>query len=166
MSLTMKAPNSNDSVSKGLAVGLAIAFLIALWLPSLDSFFGLDHAPIPNENRAPAKFPSIALSVASLRSLPSGLEAYYNDHFGFRKRLIRWERKWRRSWFHDAGYVDVLIGRDGWLYFSGNKMIDNYRADKLFTSAELSDWQALLEQRRDWLAQRGIKYLFVVTPDK
>ncbi len=162
----MKAPNSNDSVSKGLAIGLAIAFLIALWLPSLDSFFALDHAPTPNENRAPAKLPTIALSVASLRSLPSGLEAYYNDNFGFRKRLIRWERKWKQSWFHDAGCVDVLVGRDGWLYYSGKAMIDDYRGSKLFTSAELSDWQTLLEQRRDWLSQRGIKYLFVVTPDK
>jgi hypothetical protein len=106
------------------------------------------------------------MSLDGLRALPSGLEAYYNDHFGFRKRLIRWERKWKRSWFREAGRAEVLIGRDGWLYFADKEMIDNFRAARLFAPAELAGWQALLEQRRDWLAQRGIKYLFVVPPDK
>src|SRR5205823_146236 len=32
--------------------------------------------------------------------------------------------------------------------------------------AELTDWQQLLETRRDWLSRRGIKYLFVIPPDK
>ena len=31
---------------------------------------------------------------------------------------------------------------------------------------DLRDWRRLLELRRDWLRERGIKYLFIVPPDK
>ena len=157
---------SNKNNAKVVMRIFVICFFSFLWLPTLDLFFGLDHAPTPNENRASATWPSFAFTLAQVHALPGSLEAYYNDHFGFRKRLIRWEHKWKRKWFDDFSCADVLIGRNGWLYYSGEGMIDHYRGTKLFTTTELFAWQGILEKRRDWLARRGIKYLFVVPPDK
>ncbi len=45
-------------------------------------------------------------------------------------------------------------------------MIDHYSGQLQFTPEQLHDWQVLLEKRRDWLARRGIAYVFVVAPDK
>jgi hypothetical protein len=45
-------------------------------------------------------------------------------------------------------------------------MVEHYRGTLLFTPDQLQDWKTLLEQYRDWFAQRGIKFLFVVAPDK
>jgi alginate O-acetyltransferase complex protein AlgJ len=153
-------------VNKNMALLQAALFLTALWLPTLDSFFDLDKAPWLNEKRTPATFPEIAPNSKSLLALPAGLEAYYNDHFGFRRRLIRWEQHWKQDVFKESSRPDVMVGRDGWLFFTATRMIEHYRGVDTFTPDELQSWRSLLEKRRDWLNQRGIKYLFVITPDK
>ena len=95
------------------------------------------------------------------------MEAYFNDHFGFRKRLIRWYRLWRLDLFRDQkGFRSVIAGKDGWYYFNENQMVEHYRGTLQFTPEQLQDWQKYLESYREWLAQRGIKFLFVVAPDK
>ena len=45
-------------------------------------------------------------------------------------------------------------------------MLDNYTGTTRFDEQTLNDWQKLLESRRDWLAARGEKYVFVIAPDK
>src|SRR5690606_35226540 len=44
------------------------------------------------------------------------------------------------------------------------RMIDLYRGTKVLSEEDLQSWQNLLECRRDWLAERGIQYVFVITP--
>jgi len=164
--VVVKPSLSFDRVNNAMSLLLATVFLILLWLPAFDTLFNLDRVMWVNEKRAPAKFPPIILSVNGLRALPAGLEAYYNDHFGFRRRLIRCEQKWKHELFREASHPDVMIGSDGWFYYTGEEMIDHFRGTRLFTQEDLRNWQALLEKRRDWLAKRGIKYLFVIPPDK
>lgn len=143
------------------------AFFGLLWLPTLDTFFHWDKAPEPNENRAPARFPQFESSLAGTRNFFSGLEAYYNDHFGFRKRLIRWGHKWKRYAFNDRSAHEVVIGRDGWLFFTSGKMIEHVRGTiPMLDDQRLNEWKSLLEGRRDWCQERGMRYAFVVCPDK
>ena len=145
---------------------LILAFFALLWLPTLDSIFHLDHAPTPNEKRSPNTFPRWSAPEVSLKAYLAGIEAWFNDHFGFRKRLVRLHSKWKRDLFKDSSLADVIVGRDGWLFYGGGRMIDNHRGTSLFSTNNLRAWQELLEARRDWLARRGIRYLFVVAPNK
>jgi hypothetical protein len=94
------------------------------------------------------------------------LETYFNDHFGYRKRLVHWHNNWKYSLFRDKIGTGVIIGRDDWLFYNDDDMVEHYRGIRQFSEQNLLEWQALLEHRRDWLAQRGIKYLFIVAPDK
>src|SRR4051812_2596890 len=98
--------------SKGLS--LTAIFLVLISLPTLDWIFKLDHAPIPNEKRMPASFPSY-LGLAHLKDFVSGLNQYYDDHFGFRKRLIRAGTRWKRQIFRAPEQNSVIVGREGWL---------------------------------------------------
>jgi hypothetical protein len=133
----------------------------------LDTFLHFDHSSIPGENRLPAEFPKIKPGSDGLKKFIVGLEAYFNDHFGFRKGLIGSYRSNIFYLFHDQqGNRSALIGRDGWLYFNEYQMVEHHRGTLLFTPDQLQDWKTLLEQYRDWFAQRGIKFLFVVAPDK
>jgi hypothetical protein len=126
-----------------------------------------DHSAPPGEKRQPPEFPKIKPGLGGLKEFITGLEAYFNDHFGCRKSLIRSYRTCRSRLFHDRkGYQSVVIGSDGWFYFTEDQMVEHYRGILSFTPDQLHDWQALLEHQRDWLAQRGIKFLFVVAPDK
>lgn len=142
-------------------------FIVILWLPTFDTFFHFDYAPVPNEKRLLAAFPKFEPGLGGLKKYTAGLEAYFNDHFGCRKRMVKCNNKWKWKLFRDQSLRhDCIVGRDGWLYLAECQMVEHYRGVLQFTPEELRDWQALLERRRDWLAQRGIKYCFVIVPDK
>jgi alginate O-acetyltransferase complex protein AlgJ len=146
---------------------LIAVFVLLLWAPTLDSFFRLDHSRPPGENRLPAPFPEWPRArPGDAQKFLGGLESYFNDHFGFRKKLIRWFQNWKLGLFHDRTVYNVITGRNGWLFTSDLQMVEHYLGMAKFTPAQLKSWQTLLEKRRDWLAQRGIQYLFVIPPDK
>src|SRR2546421_1228445 len=148
------------------AIFLSTAFFILLWLPLADSSFQLDGTPRPNENRALAPFPALGWERSGLRGLFSELDSYYCDHFGFRNQLVRWNNRWKHDWFQDSSHTSVGIGQEGWLFFLGDYMLDNYLGDKRFSSARLEHWRQLLEKRRDRLARRRVKKLLTVAPGK
>ena len=163
----MSPAPSNSNLKRLTNICLFTVFITFLWLPTLDTFLHFDHSSIPGENRLPAEFPKIKPGFDGLKKFIVGLEACFNDHFGFRKGLIWSYRSGIFYSFHDQqGNQSVLVGSDGWLYFNENQMVEHYRGTLLFTPDQLQDWKTLLEQYRDWFAQRGIKFLFVVAPDK
>ena len=144
-----------------------IAFFMAMiWLPLIDSGFQLDQTPQSNEKRAPAPFPELKPGAEGARAFFSGLSNYYADHFGFRNWLVRRQSRWKRQWFGEPAMPDVMTGRDGWYFYTGKRMIDHVTGRARFDDETLEAWRDLLESRRDWLAGRGIAYLFVVPPDK
>jgi len=163
----------NSSQKKTPRIAWLDALLIAvfaglLWLPTADYFGHFDRAPAPDENRLPAPPPRLArLNFAGLQACLADTEAYFNDHFGFRRRLIRWNHQWKQRLYRNGRSADqVVVGQNGWLFFTEGRMIDHYLGLEQLTPRQLQSWQRLLEKRRDWLAARGIKYLFVIPPDK
>ena len=145
---------------------LIVLFMLLLWLPTLDSIFHFDWTKPRSENRAIAAFPKLHPGWEGFQAYLAGLEAYFNDHFGTRKCLVQWNNKLRWSLFKDKTNRSVLTGKDGWLFFTDARMIDHYSGQLQFTPEQLHDWQMVLERRRNWLARRGIAYLFVIAPDK
>jgi alginate O-acetyltransferase complex protein AlgJ len=162
----MKFDPPSARIAWAMELSSATVFLVLILLPLADSALKLDRAATLNEKRLPARFPAFAPGWGGLRAFLAGLEAYYADHFGFRKTLLQWEHRWKRELFRESTVSDVMIGRDGWLFLTGGHMIDDWRGARPLTPQELKNWQTLLEKRRDWLARRGIKYLFVLTPSK
>jgi len=142
-------------------------FAALLWLPTFDFFTGIDVTRPPDENRLPAPKPKLTeRSFSGFQNYTGDTEIYFNDHFGFRKRLIRWCQQWKAGLYHDYSGHKVVVGQHGWLFTGELQMIEHYLGMQQFTPAQLRSWQQLLEKRRDWLAARGIKYLFVIPPDK
>ena len=154
--------NKVQAVTETLTI---ILFLGLLWLPTVDHFLKLDHARAPTENRLLAKWP-LFKGIGQSRDFITGIENYFNDHFGFRNRLIRWNNHWKGQLFRNAPQQEVVVGREGWLFHSGEQMIEHVTRRAVWNDQELANWCRLLERRRDWLYQRGIKYLFTVPPDK
>jgi len=146
-------------------VVLIILFVALIWLPTIDTLFSIDDAPRLSENRAMATKP-VFTGLANTKEYLAGLELYFNDHFGYRKMFVRMQSSWKRKLFGETSVSVAMIGRDGWLYTTVNRMIENYTGLSRFTVEDLAAWQVLLEARRDWLQKRGIAYVVVVTPDK
>jgi hypothetical protein len=179
----MSQPRSRVAVASDmLTLG---AFALAIGLPLLGFWFGWQPQNMIIDNRLPAPRPELALNLAGLRSLPARFEAYFDDRFGFRRPLIRWnnlvtvvwlggspEARSRSSARGDGGLrFDPLShrlvhGEDGWFYHFGDGTMRDHRGLDPFSPTELLHWQRVLEQRRNWLAAQGIEYLFVAVPDK
>jgi alginate O-acetyltransferase complex protein AlgJ len=164
----MTESHQPTGVSRQAKIVMVTVFLIGLWLPTLDSAFHWDQAAQVHENRLAAPFPRFSPGLAGVREFLAGLERYFNDHFGFRQRLIHWSQTWQRAWFKQTWVSRVIIGRDGWLYgaWTADPVLDHQSRTTAFTAARLREWQRLFECRRDWLRQRGIHHLVIIPPDK
>jgi hypothetical protein len=146
--------------------GLVVAFVLAVWLPLLALGLGFDPEVAMVEKRVLAEVPSLSADPESVAAFPSEFEAFWNDHFGFRSLLIRWHHLMRLRLLGLSSNENVVVGTDGWLYYAGQGNMDLYRAATPMTDADLAGWQEHLEESRDWLADRGIAFLFVVAPSK
>ena len=144
---------------KRLGAFIAGLFLLILWLPTLCALLGIHPGKTIDEYRNLAALPRLDSETAN------NLEQYYNDHFGGRECLITCRLSIERKLFPEQA-DGILTGQDGWLYALGENMLNNFLGVSTLTHRQLQAWQAELENRRDKLAARGVKYLFVVTPNK
>jgi hypothetical protein len=147
------------------ALSLSVLFLVMIWLPLLDSAYRLDPSTAPVENRRLTPFPTLVGGVGGLKDYLAGLEAYFSDYFGFRNFLIRARGYLHWRWL-GQGEGHVLVGRENWLFYGAKQSLDSHMGLHSLSAKQLRNWQLLLEERRAWLARRGMKYLFVVVPDK
>jgi hypothetical protein len=158
--------NSSRHMNKLSDLVLVGMFALALLFPTICSLCHFQTTSAIDEYRLLAAFPGFGASTVNLETFARQFEEYYNDHFGGRELLIVSHLKIKHALFPIELGPYVLAGRDGWFYFSGEGMVDNHRGTAKFTPPQLRAWQVLLEKRRDWLAARGIKYLFVIAPNK
>ena len=118
------------------------------------------------EKRRLAERPALDLRPGTLVTFPSRFEAYFNDHFGYRNLFIRRYNRLMKKYFAKSPVPNVLIGKNNWLFFTESNLIDDFVGADPFTQSELEIWRSNLEHKRNWLAKRGIHYLFVVAPNK
>ena len=76
-------------------------------------------------------------------------DAYYRDHFGLRDRLLSWHNHLELA-VGISPSRRVIIGREGWLFFGGPAMVEDYRNVAPFTDGQLGQWAEHLEQKRQW----------------
>jgi alginate O-acetyltransferase complex protein AlgJ len=147
-------------------VVLVVAFVAAILTPGAVMVARLDREAPGGENRELARPPVLGWRWMDLRALPGAASAYFEDHFGLRGRLVRWQAWLRLRVFHVSASPDVILGRDGWLFYAGDGGSEDLISALPFTSAELEKWRETLQHTHDWLAARGIAYIFVLAPDK
>jgi hypothetical protein len=141
---------------------VAILFVIFLFLPPTAYLLGWRGSATLNENRRLAPAPS---ESDSIEAWPAKLEAYYNDRFGFRADLVRLNGLLLHKYL-GASNADVLIGRDGWMFFAQQDIFKDFFGKAHFSEAELQRWKEYLEGRQVALARTNAHYLFVIAPDK
>ncbi len=155
------------SGSRPLERATIALFCTALCLPALDQLVRPSAARDPRtaERRAPAPLPGPPGSLAELASFPRRLEAHDADTFGLRDVLLAANAAER--WFVFGRSPSPLVepAAEGWCFY-GNESRDVHRGLRPFRADELEGWVRRLRERRDFLAARGIRYLFVPCPNK
>lgn len=153
------------STVRTIADRIAIAlFLGILVLPLAGIVLDIRFSPI-HEMRKLAPLPQLSF-LEDWEDFPAQFENYWNDHFGFRGALIYGLRVARARCLHAATFGHVLIGRASWLFFMPQTVGTDTATIRPFTEDELDRWQQVLEHRRDWLQERGCRYVFFIAPDK
>lgn len=163
----MKTRNAEGNGKSRLQAG-PVFFLLLIFLPLADMVFRLSPEVQVGEKRRLAPAPRFAWRQP-LDFLRQG-DAYFRDHFGFRGPLVQLHNRIVTGCLDSSPSEKVIIGRQGWLYLGRgayfNNEIDYFRSSQPFTLQELQQFKTVLEQRRAWLRRRGIRYLFMLAPNK
>lgn len=103
--------------TKLLLSGVILALCVAaIWAPILDDRFELDSSAPLKEQRELATLPEWDWEWDSIRKYSENLEAFYNDHFGFRRLLNRAYSGPLFNLFNSFPDPDMVeLGRDDWL---------------------------------------------------
>src|SRR5471032_1243047 len=80
-----------SSESARARASLLVLFLLGILLPLIDWRFGLDQTQELAESRTAAPAPVWPTDLAQWQALPKALDSYWNDAFGFRHTLLRWQ---------------------------------------------------------------------------
>jgi alginate O-acetyltransferase complex protein AlgJ len=145
---------------------LVVLFLAALVTPAAVMLAGGDSGGAVVENRELARLPAGPRSWADLRRFPAAATRYFEDHFGLRASLVRWQALLRLQLLGVSASPDVIVGREGWLFYAGDGAAEDIVSAVPFTRDELEAWRITLEHTQDWMEARGIAYVFVLAPDK
>jgi hypothetical protein len=157
-------PNWVSPFADKLLILFFAIFLASPALVELSAWWrGSGDPQILLENRDPAPVP--AFRTDPLAALPQQIEAYFDDHFGFRAPLIRLYAHIVHQGL-GASNADVIIGKDGWLFYARDNIFTDFFGLSPFSDDELKHWDRYLEVRRAMLAEKDIRYLFVVAPNK
>jgi len=149
------------------AVVTGIAFMVAIMVPLAMQWTLPQREIATSEGRKLTAFPTFKkLKWKSLRDFPEKFEKYYNDRFGGRNDLLAASATLKVKVFQTSPTRDVMIGKNGWLYYTGEGALDDHLGVTRFTDEQLLDWKEYLERRQAWLAKRNIRYVFVFAPDK
>ncbi len=142
-------------------------FVGALLAPAVDQLVRADAARDTQsaERRRPAPRPGLPRTLAELTRFPRRYEDHYSDTFGLRDLLLGWNA--RERWFGLGLSPSKLIepAADGWCFLADQSR-DAFRGLQPFTAEDLEGWVRRLRERHDYLAARGIRYLFVLCPNK
>ncbi len=141
-------------------------FLVALALPGLATLAGVDAGMTRGENRDLAPPPQPSATWSAIAAVPDAFTAYFQDHFAFRSRLVRWQAAFRLLVLRVSPSPTVIRGKDRWLFYADDGALEDYLNQSPLSAAELDEWAATLQHTHDWLTARGIAYLFVIAPDK
>jgi hypothetical protein len=140
-------------------------FVAVLCLPMAWKLAGLgQHETTLAEFRAPSSLPAPGLDWGEISAFPEEFQAYLDDTFSFRSKLIRWHNLLRIFVFRTAPNDRVIVGKDGWVFPIQNGAMGVNRGVDPFEERELALWMASFRDDHRWLERRGKHFLLVLIP--
>jgi hypothetical protein len=143
---------------------LAALFAIAIGLPLAANLAGRDGADPAAENREFAAFPHLAASWSAVAAFGPQLGAWFDDHFGFRSTLVRWNAESRLFLLGVSPTPTVVKGDAGWFFYGDDKSIEDYTNAEPMTAEAVANWRLAILRANKFLRARGIAYVFTIAP--
>jgi alginate O-acetyltransferase complex protein AlgJ len=142
----------------------AVTAFLLLATPLLFGIVQPDSvASILKEGRNPAPAPKPPDGAGDLAALPKQIDAYLNDRFGLRERMIRLHRDLSHPVLFKVNTA-VLIGRNGRMFYQGNEMV-RQSAGLVLRDLRVETTARMLAEMRDDLARRGARLRVAIPPN-
>lgn len=121
------------------------------------------------ENRSIPEFP--ALSAENYSSYPALVEEYIKNMLPFKNQIAKVNGIIDYKLVKDTMSHDVVIGKDGWLFYTGKQdivedPISDHTGVNLFSDEELNIISEKLKAADELMQQRGGRFLLVISPSK
>lgn len=158
---------TTDRHTRGFHLAVVAFFVTVIFVPWLDLFRPAEASgPRAAELREAAPAPAPVDDLEALADYPTAFEEHFNDTFGFRDWFLRGHSLVKLFAFGVSPTPRVLVGKQGWLFYTGDLTLEDQRGLCPFSASGLEAWELMLEARREFLAARGIDYLLVLVPNK
>lgn len=152
--------------NKILNITIIIIFIATISLPQcLFNVFKHNSSEISNtENRKLKSKPNLTFS--QIENYPKEFDEYYNDHLPLRDKLRTILSSIDYNFLSTSIDSNVIIGKDGWLFYRGDHTIEKLTGIKKYTVDDKENILTVLKNNINVLEEKNIKTYVIVIPDK
>lgn len=117
------------------------------------------------ENRELAAFPD---SSVSFEKIPAAIDDFITDNFPYKNQIAQINGSVNKDVFRDNPSEKTILGKDGWLFFKGEtgNSLAQYKGVAKFSEEELQIITDNICATRDYLEERGAKFILYIVPNK
>jgi hypothetical protein len=151
----------------GTTLVLVVFAAMLSWpIPGLLFWRSTEADIVNQEQRNPHPFPNWPVAADQVTKWPQQFEAWINDRLLLRTNLVLANTYVQLKVLRQSTSSRVVLGKDGWLFYTGDQSLEQALGNVGFTAAELDRWIDVMEARQAWLAERSIPFLAVLVPNK
>jgi alginate O-acetyltransferase complex protein AlgJ len=155
-------------LSSGMLRGHRRLFAVAAaLLLATPLVFGIVKPDSPvsilKEGRNPSPAPNSPDGPGDWLKLPREIDAYLQDRFGLREKMIRLHKDLTKPLFGDSNSI-ALIGASGRMYALPDDMVAQ-SAGHTFRPQKVAEAVDMIVAMNDALARRGVKFLVALPPN-
>ncbi len=153
------------SGNKAIDLIITIIFLSALTMP-LFIWIARNDKPFSYQEKRPLQKLPAWTSTQSFTQFTKRFDSYFADHFGFREWLIhRYQREISKR-FHSSSLAAVIKGNQGWLFFTGDRLLEDARAHLRLPEKQERQFWMIFQEKTNWLREKKIAYFLMIAANK
>lgn len=142
---------------KNLTNFIYIVIFLAISIVPLFAFSD-KQAAIGNETKAAKP------KLSDGTELTANVDTYFAQNFGFRNRLVYVQNVLKQNVFRTSGQSEVIVGEDGWLFYS--RALDDFLGTSVADETEVERMGAVVLMMQDYVESRGGEFIFFSAPNK
>lgn len=145
---------------------IIVLFIAMITLPQIVFWMTKDETSdvSSTENRKLNEKPE--LEFTTITEYPKNFDDYYNDHLPFRTELRNLYASLNYNIFNTTIDNNVIIGKNGWLFYRGNNTIEQLQGTMEYTTKEKNYILTNLQMNFDRLKEKNIEMYVLVLPNK
>ncbi len=143
-----------------------LIYIAAVLMLAAFPFVGMSVAASneTTENKELARFPRLRSDGTWNVRYLSQLGDYFEEHFAFRQELVAANALIRGRLLGVSASDQVLVGKDGWLYYTGT--LDDYLGRNQMSEKGLANAVHNIGLMQQYVEDRGSRFLITIAPNK